>query len=104
MRRTWLALGTGLAIAGALTAAMYATVTRSVPGGHETLSLTIALPPLLYLNIPGIALMWLTLFLAPMNGASSQMSMHALVTIGNAIFYGLVAYLGAGLFARWRRT
>jgi hypothetical protein len=105
MRRGWLATGIGLAIAGALTIAMYTRITRALPGsGQENLSLTIALPPLFYLNIPGIALMWLTLFLTPVNATSAPVLMQVLVAIGNAIFYGAAAYLVMRFARRWSRT
>jgi hypothetical protein len=105
MRRGWLSVVVGLVIAAGLTAAMYIRVTHSLfGGGREDLSLTLAFPPLLYLNLPGIALMWLTLFLTPVNANSSQVFMQLLVAIGNAIFYGLAAYVVVGLAARWRQT
>ena len=105
MRRGWLALIIGLAIAGALVVAMYARITRSLPGGgFENLSITIAYPTLFYLNLPGIALMWLTLILTPFNANWSQALNQILVTTGNAIFYGLAAYVVVRLATRWRRT
>jgi|SRR5580692_7876058 hypothetical protein len=105
MRRGWLALIIGLAIAGALVVAMYARTTRPLAGGgFENLSITIAYPTLFYLNLPGIALMWLTLILTPFNANWSQALNQILVTSGNAIFYGLAAYVVVRLATRWRRT
>jgi hypothetical protein len=105
MRRGWLALIIGLAIAGVLVVAMYARTTRSLPGGgSENLSITIAYPTLFYLNLPGIALMWLTLILTPFNANWSQALNQVLVTTGNAIFYGFAAYVAVWLATRWRRT
>ena len=105
MRRGWLALIVGLAIAGALAVAMYARVARPLPGGgSENMSTTLAYPTLFYLNLPGIALMWLTLILTPFNANWSQALNQILVTSGNAIFYGLAAYVVVRLATRWRRT
>jgi hypothetical protein len=105
MRRRWLALCIGLAIAAALTVAMYTRITRPFPGGgYENLSITIAFPTLFYLHLPGIALMWLTLLLTPVSAASSHVLMQVLVTTGNTIFYGLAAYVVVAPAANWRRT
>jgi hypothetical protein len=105
MRRGWLATLIGLAIAAALVVAMYARITRPLPGaGSENLSITFAYPTLFYLNLPGIGLMWLALILTPFNANWSQALNQLLVTSGNAIFYGFAAYVVVRLTARWRRT
>jgi hypothetical protein len=105
MRRGWLATVIGLAIAGALVVAMYARITRPLlEGGSTNLSITSEYPTLFYLNLPGIALMWLTLVLTPFDANWSQALNQLLVTTGNAIFYGLGAYVVFRLGARWRRT
>lgn len=102
MRRGWLALIVGLAIAGALAVAMYARVARPLPGGgSENLSITLAYPTLFYLNLPGMALMWLALILTPFNANWSQPLNQLLVTTGNAICYGFAAYVVVTLAKRW---
>jgi hypothetical protein len=102
MRRGWLALIVGLAIAGALAVAMYARVARPLPGGgSENMSTTLAYPTLFYLNLPGIALMWLALILTQFNANWSQPLNQLLVTTGNAIFYGFAAYVVVTLAKRW---
>jgi len=102
MRRGWLALIVGLAIAGPLAVAMYARVARPLPGGgSENMSTTLAYPTLFYLNLPGIALMWLALILTQFNANWSQALNQLLVTTGNAIFYGFAAYVVVTLAKRW---
>jgi hypothetical protein len=102
MRRGWLALIVGLAIAGALAVAMYARVAGPLPGGgSENMSTTLAYPTLFYLNLPGIALMWLALILTQFNANWSQPLNQLLVTTGNAIFYGFAAYVVVTLAKRW---
>jgi hypothetical protein len=97
----------GLAIAGALFGLGSVRVTRAIPNGQEVISLPVAHPGLLYLSIPGIALMWFTVLIVQVKWASYEAGMQLLMVIGNAIFYSLAVYvlqrIAEGLSAKWRR-
>ena len=85
--------------------AVYATTTRPLDnGGYETLSLVVAHRTLLFLNVPGIALMWLALVTSPFDANWSRTWNYLLLATGNTIFYSFSAYLVVRLTGRWRRT
>jgi drug/metabolite transporter (DMT)-like permease len=103
MRRGYVALGIGLAITGALVAAMYTTVTRGIPSGQEVIPIAAAYPILLYPGLPGIYLIVIAAATTGMNFAFHPIGTVALAMAGNAAFYSTAAYALLLLLPRRKR-
>ena len=104
MRRGWLAMFVGLAIALAIFGFGLIRLTRPIPNGHEVIALPAAYPSLLYLSVPGIVLMWFTIFFMPASWAAHTVVLQLLVGLGNVAFYSLAAYVVLRFAAMRRQT
>ena len=104
MRHGWLAMFVGLVIALALFGIGLIRLTRPIPNGHEIIALPAAYPSLLYLSIPGMGLMWFTIFFMPANWAAHTVVLQLLVGFGNVAFYSLAAYVVLRFAAMRRET
>jgi len=107
MRRVWLALVIGAAMAGLVAFAMFARFTHVLPnGGTETMSLELYHPWLMTLSLPGIVFFWLTALITNIDWNLHPLLGRVLVTIGDAAFYSVAAYvvlrLTAGVSERWK--
>jgi drug/metabolite transporter (DMT)-like permease len=103
MRRGYVALGIGLAITGALLAATFTTITRTIPNGQEVIPIAAACPILLYPGLPGLCLLVIAAWTTGINFAFHPISTGVLVAAGNAAFYTVAAYLLLLLLPRWKR-
>ena len=107
MRRVWLALGIGASMAGLTAFVMFARFTHALPnGGTETMSLELYHPWLMGLSLPGIVFFWIAALITNIDWNLHPLLGSVLVTIGDAAFYSVVAYVllrfTARLSARWK--
>ena len=107
MRRVLVALGIGVAVAGALATITYMTTMRGIPNGQEVIPIIAAYPKLLYLDLPGIWLLLIALWTTEIHWGLHPILSRVLVTAGDAAFYSIAAYVVVGflgrLSARWKR-
>jgi hypothetical protein len=108
MRRVWLAVGIGAFMAALTAFMMFSSFTRTLPnGGTETMSLDLYHPWLMSLSLPGVVFFWIAALITDIDWNSHQLLGRVLVTVGDAAFYSVVAYvlmrLTAGLSERWKQ-
>jgi hypothetical protein len=87
---------------------MFSSFTRTLPnGGTETMSLDLYHPWLMSLSLPGVVFFWIAALITDIDWNSHQLLGRVLVTVGDAAFYSVVAYvlmrLTAGLSERWKQ-
>jgi hypothetical protein len=108
MRRVWLAVGIGASMAALTAFMMFSSFTRTLPnGGTETMSLDLYHPWMMSLSLPGVVFFWITALITDIDWNLHQLLARVLVTVGDATFYSVAAYvlmrLTAGLSERWKR-
>src|SRR5580698_11658271 len=112
MRRVWLPLAIGLAIAMILLAAQSSSFLHATTNNGAGVNYTDAHPRLLTIwltmSLPGLSMMLLAINVTPVMWGSHPVLANMVVTTGNFLFYSVASYvllrLTAGLSARWKRT
>jgi hypothetical protein len=107
MRRVWLAVGIGASMAALTAFMMFSSFTRILPNGAtETMSLDLYHPWMMNLNLPGVVFFWITALVTNIDWNLHPLLARVLVTVGDAAFYSVVAYMllrfTASLSARWK--